>query len=744
MGLFKAYDTHFVTVDGLTKTSGGGANLANGQVAFVNLSKGATKQGAVIEGDFDNISKRDKLQLRMGKPQVGVSRSLNDKPYTSPYSFTLDEIVGVRVDAPKMQGQKVDDFILGYDGTAGTEIDLDNGDNFAIQLALSGNALGRLGYKGQNTIVQVQVEAPNEGTKATTAVPNAGEWTVEEIVENAVEEFKRYKLLGDVPLTDLVDIIAVNDTNVASVPNTQFYNLALEVDGTFADLGRVQAQYPTLEVVQSDINADFVTYTVIAESLPAAYVTTGNSILKGCADCPAGYTELNDGFVYQVVMDGPTDQTATVQAIPGAEALSAVLNATNDGQTFYSVVTDDALTQAEIDAYLTANLGSSIELIAEDVVDFCQNTATTSTVWVAGANCEAKTETYTIRLADDECGSDKLTELQAAYEDLTVSIAYSALSTAITLTGTSGTANVSVEGVDYLATFNADLTTTASDFVTAHAAAILAASGWVVTANAGVLTFTITSETAIAPTITNATGDLSGTIVTTPTIIAGLCQTTYKTTVTTNVVCDECSDEFRDLFTSEAPADFEYNSWKKEEKVYNGIAKMGIRFRGKQTILSASEDILDDISPIYDSVRLAIVAGYPIDINENWNFGVEEGRVNVKLLSRFEPAQNLGMHLRCFEEAGMVWFDGHMKHTGNNYAKYVFGDETRFDGTRQYVDFVITTQTKRLQGGVTQQVNEKIDNHIWVPVGRHTQVEDLLNSIATAASLPGIQAFARA
>jgi len=648
MGLFKAYDTHFVTVDGLTKTEGGGGNLANGQVGVVNLSKGATKDGAIIVGDFDSLSKKDKLQLRMGKPKVGVTRSLNNKPYTSPFSFTLDEILDVRVDAPKMQGQKVDDFIIGFDGTNGTEIDLDNGTNLAIQLSLSGNALGRLGYKDSCTTVQVQLEAPNTGEKATTATPNPGEWTVQEIVERAVTEFSNYKLLGDTPLTDLVEIIPVNSENAALVSNTQFYTLSVpNSEGTFADLGKVQAQYPNLTVVETEVSADFVTYTTVAPSAPSAYTESGYSVLKGCKDCPSGYTELTDGFVYQVVLDGPTDQTALVQAIPGAEAGSAILNATNDGQAYYSVVTDDALTEAEIETFLAANAGSSVEKVSEDVVDFCQNPATTSTAWVEGESCTTTTETYEIRLSDDDCGTNKLADLQAKYADLTITAGPSSL-----------------------------------------------------------------------------------------------CQTTYTTTVTTSVVCEECSDEFRALFVSEAPSDYGYASWTKAAKEYNGIAKMGIRFRGKNTILSASEDILDDISPIYDSVRLSLVGGYPININESYDFGVEEGRLPVKLLSRFEPAQNLGMNLRCFEEAGRVWFNGTTKHTGNNYAKHVFGDETRFDGTRQYVDYVITTQTKRTQGGVQQQVNQKIDNHIWVPVGKHQDTEELVNAIATAASLSPVKAFA--
>lgn len=81
----------------------------------------------------------------------------------------------------------------------------------------------------------------------------------------------------------------------------------------------------------------------------------------------------------------------------------------------------------------------------------------------------------------------------------------------VTLTGTSGTANITVGGTNYLATFTTDLTTSANNFVTSHSAALLAL-GITVTANSGALTFV--AATATFPTIarTNVSGDLSATI----------------------------------------------------------------------------------------------------------------------------------------------------------------------------------------------------------------------------------------
>ena len=81
----------------------------------------------------------------------------------------------------------------------------------------------------------------------------------------------------------------------------------------------------------------------------------------------------------------------------------------------------------------------------------------------------------------------------------------------VTLTGTSGTANITVGGVDYLATFTTNLTTSANNFVTSHSATLLAL-GITVTANSGALTFVAATETFPTIARTNVSGDLSATI----------------------------------------------------------------------------------------------------------------------------------------------------------------------------------------------------------------------------------------
>ena len=108
----------------------------------------------------------------------------------------------------------------------------------------------------------------------------------------------------------------------------------------------------------------------------------------------------------------------------------------------------------------------------------------------------------------------------------TVNIAMFPREDRITLTGTTGTANITAGGLTKLATFatggSTDLTQTAADFVTSWAAAYLAI-GLTVTSAAAVITFAVTSSDQKdkanfykVPTIANVTTDLSGTVVNVP------------------------------------------------------------------------------------------------------------------------------------------------------------------------------------------------------------------------------------
>lgn len=367
------------------------------------------------------------------------------------------------------------------------------------------------------------------------------------------------------------------------------------------------------------------------------------------------------------------------------------------------------------------------------------------TAWVASDTCKVSTETYKITLADTECGSNRLAELQAQYPDNTIVIdTVDSLSSrrTVTLTGTSGTANINIGGTNYLFTFATNLTTTAANFVTTHGANITTATGGVVTANAGVLTYTDLTAGFPAITITNATGDLAGVIVAdtvVPENVAGACMTTYSTTVNTNVLCEQCSPETNGVFESTAPAPFDMISWKKVPKVYSEDALMGIEFTAKVQILAGNEQFRDFMPNFASSVRLSISSGGTI-INESFSEG-RIGRFAVKMMSRAQEAESLGLSFYDWEERSRVHFEGRTRLEGNNYGKWILGQESHLKPLAQYVDYVLSVRTVRMSQSSTGEVVENVNYHILAEVGKHQDVEDVLNALATEAGIATVQAY---
>ena len=86
----------------------------------------------------------------------------------------------------------------------------------------------------------------------------------------------------------------------------------------------------------------------------------------------------------------------------------------------------------------------------------------------------------------------------------------------VTLTGTSGTGNITFNGIAYLVTFTTDLTTSAANFVTSHGAAIAARfNGAVVTSSGAGVIFTAryAGVPITATNNVNVTGNLAGSVV---------------------------------------------------------------------------------------------------------------------------------------------------------------------------------------------------------------------------------------
>lgn len=668
----------FVTNEGSVATSGGSTRLAKGQLGIVDKLGTPTAAGIPVVSTPSTSNKNNLFELRLGIAPLTPTRSQSNKSYST-VPFKLSEVVDIKVNAPKV-GVGVDDFIVGYDGINDTsKLVLTSGDNEVIDITLSGQAIGMLGYPDAKVTVKLYLEAPNTGS-----------FTMHEIVEKGVQRLKNVTLVGGVPITNYIDITPVNSSNISAttlavndIPST-FYRLTVRDNGNHSALGLVQAQFPTLNVKR--------------ESYEPGTAAAGKSVY--------------------VVISGAT--------APSNYSLSA------------AVITD-----SNCDGI--PNIGTPV---------------TSSIAWESGSTCAAIQKTYTLQLKDDFCSgsnssTNNLAALKLAYPDLTVLIdtVSSNWVQSVTLTGTTYTAGqilrLSLGGVIYSS--SAVVTTTkdtptllATDFVTVNAAAILLATGAVVTASAGVITFTDLAE-GFYPVTVDATSTLSvaptvGVVTNTGTATTGGCQTVYRTEVTSSVVCEDCSQIMRDLFITTDPAPYGGVHWVAAPVVYDPAAKMGIRLKGKVNILAGAEEYRDDMPFVYSSTRLSIANQSPGMVSESFNMGTN-GRFKVKLLSIATEPEAVGAQFYDLEERTRVYFENRQRLSGNNFGKLVLGQESHLKPLAQYVDYVVRVRTNRFAQSFSGEVVENFDYHILAELGKHTNVQTLVNAIATAAGLPTVTAL---
>jgi hypothetical protein len=282
MASHKGYDREFYTLDGLAMKTGRSLNIAKGQFAVVDMESTQNQRGLSVISSFAGLPKSRKLEMRMGVAPIGVNRSQSNKAMATQI-FKISDVVGLRVDAPKTKEAVGDHLRIGFDGLdITTAIKLQNGDNESIEIVLTGQAIGMLGYTNAQATVNLYLEAPNTGA-----------FTDQEIVERAISTFNDLKLMGNVPITNYVKAKAVNSLAVAAVGTAStFFKLILTDDGNYSALAKVQAQYPDFQVKLEGSLGGVSTYVLLASAVTVlpAYVITTTSTIPDCDVCPEGYT----------------------------------------------------------------------------------------------------------------------------------------------------------------------------------------------------------------------------------------------------------------------------------------------------------------------------------------------------------------------------------------------------------------------------------------------------------------------
>ena len=735
-GLHSPFSRHLFTLNGNVLASGGAKNLAKGQFTIVK-SGVASANGAVVVSDFAGLPDSTVYEMRLGKAVTpNVRTAMNGKPYSSEL-FTIKDIVSIEANAPKFFERTVDSIIVGYDGiNADTAIELLEGQTTVLDITLSGD---HVGFITGNCEYNIKLNFGRE----------VGE-TNQEAIERLVKRLKEQTFPQGVNITEVLDIKVVNSENepLSGVPYV-FSSLTLTDEGDSNALADIQAQYP-LHKVELTNRVDLVsTYTILhAQSVTLAdYVKTVASYVKGCEDCAADYSAVGQGVIYSVsIEDEGNDLTTTVDNLPGFVTGTVIKKGQDGSRGIYTVVLDNALTDAEIASYVAtagAQATAIIELIG-DVTVICSNATTTRTAWVAGQVCQASAELYKIQLKDDDCDGSRLAELQAQYPGLVIEagVPTGQASQTITLSGVAGNAVIVVNGVSYTTAFNTDLTNTAGDFVTAHAAAILADTGIVVTSALAVITFA--GDAVGFPAIASVAGGLGETIsaidyLTTASV--GGCQRVYSTSVVTDIVCEECSDIFLDQFSSEAPAPFDFVEWVKvASNTPSETALMGIKLTGKLFDMIPTEATRDSI-PFYEtSTRVKASGGYLVETAFSFDPNYND-IFAVKRLSRAQDRDNLGAHLMSLEEASKYYFDGEVRHKNNLFAKAFLGEESVLDFQKQYVQYSITIHDSKYSQGRGGRSDMGTTYSVWAELGRNVNLENYINKLASKAGLAAVKAL---
>lgn len=724
-----------VTLNGNVLTSGGAGNLAKGQLALITDKAVTGGRQAISAASFAGMPKNQKLQFRLGRNKLPSGLR---SPYAAHYEtswFTPEDIVSIKANFPKNQVQKFDSFLIGYDGiNENTALNIPEGKSSVMDITIDGKAVEIFG-----------------GTKEHTLKFHFGRevgQTTQEVVRKLVEEMNdRIVPRSLKKLSEFLEISIVDSTAPALAGVSHTFSTIVVIDnGDSNDLADIQAQYPSYIVARTSRTGLSSEYTILhptSVSLSDYTAIQNSSYIKGCADCLAGYSEIVGGVVYHVTIeDDGADLTTTVDNLPGFVTGTAIKVGQSNGKGVYSVVVDNTLTPAEIATFIATSATTATATIKKigSTEDVCEDSNSTAYTWTAGETCVKSSEQYTIQLQDNECGESRLTELQTAYPNLTIAEGAPSLNSTQTVTVSSDVAlSIIVDGVTYTTADAGTTTQTAAAFVTEHSAAILTATGVTVT-NPSTNVLVFTGATEDFPVITSAAQTV-GTVTTVIASSTGGCQRVYITTVTTSLVCDECSDIFLQPFTSEAPTPFESVEWTKVEEPFNEDALMGIRITGKPFNITPTEATRDEI-PFYEtSTRIKTIAGgyremdY-LNITPAYNY---DELFSIKRLSRAADRDALGAMLFPVEEISRTHYLGEVREYDNLFAKANLGEESLFKFTSQYVSYDITWHDTKLSQGMGGRSNITHTHQIWVELGYHDGIENLVNALASKANVDIVQ-----
>jgi hypothetical protein len=437
----KPIDRHFFIPFGAVMEDGGSLHLGRGQIGLFSVDD-ATPNGLAAYANLKGVPKTKKFVLKSGRGREDHSRTGNDKDFSTPH-FSIDEVVSLNVSVPQRTEQKPDEVILGYDGIdPASTIDVNKGDNILINLRLTGDYIGYLGLGKEGVIIQEYISvlpcAPvNPSREGCAPCDPCESVSCVKPVEETIERLKIKRLTEGTKLGDVIEITPVNSCREEPGTTVGVNTYCIEVCDTGDSSAQMllQNQYQGMKIVRVERKGSTSKYQTTGTALPADYNQAIASILKGCNDCPSSWTAVTGGYVYALTLeDDGADLSVVIEGVEGdvdvlpVAGLANVIEGTvikSEGQTggtgFYTALADNKLNKAEIAAFVNDNPTATVDYVGK-AADICANDAVTTVSWTACGQCKTTTKDFIIDVPDNECGQDRLVELQGYYPELTIAL----------------------------------------------------------------------------------------------------------------------------------------------------------------------------------------------------------------------------------------------------------------------------------------------------------------------------------
>lgn len=429
MAIHKPYDRTVVLAPHAKMSTVGSLLLGKGQVGIYDVLD-TDKDGMKAVTSFAGRRTDEKrYQILIGASEDNSRTGTFGQPYASPV-FSIDEITDIYASAPKSTRMQMDDVIIGYNGAdEKTGFTFKKGSRIKIELELTGERIGMLGYPGGKATFQEYILADDchhgLGKKCVDCNPCDDVECLEPTL-NAIERLKRQWIDEGTTVGDLIDITPVHkcaqSPAVGAEEDMKFFCMAVCDTGDDFALAQVRNQYPGVKIQRVAVDGSMSKYQALT-SKPTleAYKQHLSSIMKGCEDCPATYTEVKGGLIYAITLeDEGEDKKAAVQAIAHAVAGTAEkMKGQKNGVGLYVVAVDKKLTQGEVDAFVATNPTATVTYLTKTSA-MCANPNVTTVAWSECGSCKVTKHKYYITIPDNECGKTSIEELQAAYPDLTI------------------------------------------------------------------------------------------------------------------------------------------------------------------------------------------------------------------------------------------------------------------------------------------------------------------------------------